>query len=87
MNLLDFEETDLEKTIDVIGKRKDKVKARWNCAIVKTSIFFSTERQPLCEFLRFYVASPDEQIQPYFDSPRMDLTLFGLSPNKSKTIW
>jgi hypothetical protein len=26
-------------------------------------------------------------IWPYFDSPRMDLTLFGLSPNKSKTIW
>ncbi len=24
---------------------------------------------------------------PYFDSPRMDLTLFVLSPNKSKTIW
>jgi hypothetical protein len=49
MKFLDFEETDLEKTIDVIGKRKDKVKSRWNCAIVKTSIFFSTERQPLCD--------------------------------------
>ncbi len=24
--------------------------------------------------------------QPYFDSPRMDITLFGLRPNKSKTI-
>jgi hypothetical protein len=23
---------------------------------------------------------------PYFDSPRLDLTVFGLRPNKSKTI-
>jgi hypothetical protein len=25
-------------------------------------------------------------LQPYFDSPRLDLTVFGLRPNKSKTI-
>ncbi len=25
-------------------------------------------------------------LKPYFDSPRLDLTVFGLRPNKSKTI-
>ncbi len=26
------------------------------------------------------------ELKPYFDSPRLDLTVFGLRPNKSKTI-
>jgi hypothetical protein len=31
-------------------------------------------------------ATVSAPLKPYFDSPRLDLTVFGLRPNKSKTI-
>ncbi len=41
-------------------------------------------------YLLFWIFDPEDFLldlyAPYFDSPRMDLTLFGLRPNMSKTI-